>query len=49
MKANNQPKEERREPCCADCKSHTNHPSYCHLHKKYVGRKNPLCQDGRMK
>jgi hypothetical protein len=38
-------KKEQREECCADCGYHTNHPSYCHRHGKYVGRKNKPCDD----
>ena len=29
---------------CCNCKSHDNHPSYCKLNKKYVGRKSPACE-----
>jgi hypothetical protein len=36
---------EQRPDCCADCKKHTNRPSYCHEHKKYVARKAQPCAD----
>ena len=29
---------------CCNCKSHDNHPSFCKLNKKYVGRKSPACE-----
>lgn len=29
---------------CCNCKSHSNHPSFCRLNKKYVGRKAPACE-----
>lgn len=29
---------------CCNCKSHGNHPSFCKLNKKYVGRKSPACE-----
>ncbi len=34
---------------CQDCKGHKNKPSRCITYKKYVGRKEKICDDFKKK
>ena len=36
---------EYRDPTCQNCKSHTNRPSHCSKHDKFVNRKAPICAE----
>jgi Fe-S-cluster containining protein len=39
-----EPKVEYRDPTCQNCGSHTNRPSVCNKHNKYVNRKAAVCK-----
>lgn len=36
---------EYRDPTCQNCDNHSNSPSHCDLHDKFVGRKAKVCSD----